>query len=535
MLEQTDIWKLRQMQSDIRRIMQGTDQSFASEYSGQHYLVKAPSGGLPAASGTTPGEAVCTLVRRWGSGTKVLTDSTQAIKVYNSTAFPISEDETVMVHQDAWGDWYAIPQGGARAVYIKNDTGSAWVQGRVVEVTGSLETPTGDLTAFRYNDPVLLGDTPQEWANTKKFVILAEDIAAGEIGECFASGVAPALIYSDYKDVPLFANVYDNQVYLRAEYDQSNYGFPILYRETGTGSKWGLVLMSMNNMNKSISIYFNGTWSAINAGATEAERWITPTTIVKNTLVRTLSESTGFKMDGPSAWYITWHGSVEITYTPTLVSGSTYKVPEVWFDIRLNMVADDIDVYSRTAKCSHKNAAFLVSGSSDVVEQKPIMGTALVQSAYGLYEDRLSRLRFLVNCTSSGSVTIDIKDLHVAMIEVDPLAIPREDPHGDPVIALDPETFTKSIGQGETATSDTFTVRNSGPGGTLSYSISDDAAWLSCSPTSGTSTGESDTITITYSTSGLAVGSYTGTITVSDSGATNSPQTVVVSLDVGPA
>jgi hypothetical protein len=83
--------------------------------------------------------------------------------------------------------------------------------------------------------------------------------------------------------------------------------------------------------------------------------------------------------------------------------------------------------------------------------------------------------------------------------------------------------------QGANAASQSFTVTNSG-GGTLSYSISDDQAWLSCSPASWTSTGEADIITVTYSTSALAVGPYTATITVS--GAPAASQTIAVALTV---
>jgi hypothetical protein len=85
--------------------------------------------------------------------------------------------------------------------------------------------------------------------------------------------------------------------------------------------------------------------------------------------------------------------------------------------------------------------------------------------------------------------------------------------------------------QGSNASSQTFQVSNSG-GGTLSYTISDDATWLSCGPTSGTSTGASNTITVSYATSGLSAGTYSATITIAATGASNTPQTISVSLNV---
>jgi len=65
----------------------------------------------------------------------------------------------------------------------------------------------------------------------------------------------------------------------------------------------------------------------------------------------------------------------------------------------------------------------------------------------------------------------------------------------------------------------TFEVWNSG-GGTLYYSLSEAASWLSLSSTSGTSTGEHDDITFYIDTSGLSVGLRVATISISSNGET---------------
>jgi hypothetical protein len=108
----------------------------------------------------------------------------------------------------------------------------------------------------------------------------------------------------------------------------------------------------------------------------------------------------------------------------------------------------------------------------------------------------------------------------------------------DPTIGTSVPTLAPSVTAGGTATAQTFTVSNSGAG-TLAYQVTEATSWLSVSPGTGTSTGEADTITVTYATSGLAAGTYTGTITVADNSsspaATNSPQTVVVTLTVNPS
>jgi predicted phosphodiesterase len=81
-----------------------------------------------------------------------------------------------------------------------------------------------------------------------------------------------------------------------------------------------------------------------------------------------------------------------------------------------------------------------------------------------------------------------------------------------------------------TSNSQTFLISNSG-GNTLNlnWSVSTDQSWLSCSPSSGTN---SSFVTVSVDPSGLPVGTYTGTITVSDPNASNSPQTIIVTLKV---
>ena len=102
-----------------------------------------------------------------------------------------------------------------------------------------------------------------------------------------------------------------------------------------------------------------------------------------------------------------------------------------------------------------------------------------------------------------------------------------------PAIALDKTTLSPTVTVGQDASDDTFQVWDTGDVA-LNYSVDDDATWLSVSPTSGTSTGSGDkqSHTVSYTTSGLAAGTYTGHITVTDASASNSPQTITVSLTV---
>jgi hypothetical protein len=73
-----------------------------------------------------------------------------------------------------------------------------------------------------------------------------------------------------------------------------------------------------------------------------------------------------------------------------------------------------------------------------------------------------------------------------------------------------------------------FLISNSS-GGILNWTTAADANWLSCNPASGTGPA---VVTVSIIPAGLATGTYTGTITISDPQAVNSPQIVNVTLIV---
>jgi hypothetical protein len=81
---------------------------------------------------------------------------------------------------------------------------------------------------------------------------------------------------------------------------------------------------------------------------------------------------------------------------------------------------------------------------------------------------------------------------------------------------------------GSATSSQGFFIDNSGSG-TIDWTVSDDASWLDCSPSSGTNAGE---VTVSVDGTGFTAGGYTGTITVSSPNAGNSPQTIEVTMVV---
>jgi len=102
-------------------------------------------------------------------------------------------------------------------------------------------------------------------------------------------------------------------------------------------------------------------------------------------------------------------------------------------------------------------------------------------------------------------------------------------------ISHSPANFS-STQSGSNTENKTLEVWNSGCG-MLNWSLSDDAEWLSESPTSGSSTGADDTTsaTVWVDTTGMSDGDYSASITITADGASNSPQVVPVSLHIGGA
>ncbi len=99
-----------------------------------------------------------------------------------------------------------------------------------------------------------------------------------------------------------------------------------------------------------------------------------------------------------------------------------------------------------------------------------------------------------------------------------------------PEISCKPESLNFTAGAG--GSNGTLEIWNSGID-TLNWTLSDAAAWLSENPTSGSSTGEHDTVAILVDTTGMSNGDYSANITITAPGASNSPQTVPVSLHIG--
>ena len=100
-----------------------------------------------------------------------------------------------------------------------------------------------------------------------------------------------------------------------------------------------------------------------------------------------------------------------------------------------------------------------------------------------------------------------------------------------PLLELAPSSLFVSANTGDTPLATNFSIWNPGFSNMI-YTITDNVSWLTTSPSSGSSAGEVDAIDVQADTTGMAVGSYTGLITVTSSNASDSPRIVEVTLQI---
>ena len=116
---------------------------------------------------------------------------------------------------------------------------------------------------------------------------------------------------------------------------------------------------------------------------------------------------------------------------------------------------------------------------------------------------------------------------------IDAVTFPPQEA-GSPQIRVYSETsrlyFSGSAGH-RSPLPQTFTVANSA-GGALNWSATNTQSWLTLSPRTGVSRGDSTTVTAAVATGTLRPGRYQDTIAISAPGAANTPQQVQVLFDV---
>ena len=172
----------------------------------------------------------------------------------------------------------------------------------------------------------------------------------------------------------------------------------------------------------------------------------------------------------------------------------------------------------------------LSSGSGELAAGAQTQVTATVSSAGLAPGDYQATITVADPAASNSPQTVTVS-LTVNAVEPPPPPPPPADPAE---IELSPTslTFAADEGSDPDPAARPFTIANTG-GSLLDWTAADDAPWLSLSAAAGTTQpGAQTQVTATVSSAGLAPGAYQATISVADPAASNSPQTVTVSLTV---
>lgn len=108
------------------------------------------------------------------------------------------------------------------------------------------------------------------------------------------------------------------------------------------------------------------------------------------------------------------------------------------------------------------------------------------------------------------------------------IVTPAPAPPAQPAIGMSPTSlaFNATAG-GNNPSTQNILITNTGTG-TLTWTVTDNANWL-------TAIQSGNSVVANVNIAGLAAGNYSGVITVSASGATNTPQTLPVTLTVAAA
>jgi hypothetical protein len=124
-----------------------------------------------------------------------------------------------------------------------------------------------------------------------------------------------------------------------------------------------------------------------------------------------------------------------------------------------------------------------------------------------------------------GNTTTSTPSADLSFVEIGTTSMPLP-----PAIGVSSPSLTFNFTQGGPSPSpQTVTITNLETSGSLNWTATTNQPWLTATPTSGAAPS---TLNVSVSTAGLGAGTYTGAITLTAPGASNSPRTVPVTLKV---
>lgn len=129
-----------------------------------------------------------------------------------------------------------LPPSGV--IQVRNDSGATVARFGVLGIDGPVVDPADNLAAFQGRQ-ILSCSTPADGTHRGRFVVLKDRLANGAIGRAWAFGVCPTplVVTTDTEDLTT-AEITNAASYLSMAAGGSA---QVLWKESGTGAKWGLV------------------------------------------------------------------------------------------------------------------------------------------------------------------------------------------------------------------------------------------------------------------------------------------------------
>jgi len=239
-------------------------------------------------------------------------------------------------------------------ITVYNSTGTTIPKYGVLELDGSVrnESDIGDPPG--YKTAIYTGVTPSALGNAAEYgtwnkcvVITQAEIAAGESGACKITGLTPVKVYSEKNPNPYQAHVASSSTTsrLEARHHNSGYGFPILYRERGTGEKWAIVNLEHHDapgfyhivqpvsgsFQENVSTTATGSpgvpwvWTANPSDNNYFWRWTGNAQRTRhNTAIPFIDQLGGLRLQGESTWIGYFAGTVSISQAVSFYNGKPH-------------------------------------------------------------------------------------------------------------------------------------------------------------------------------------------------------------------
>lgn len=323
---------------------------------------------------------------------------------------------------------------------VKNRSGYTVPAWGFLVVDGATPLPSVDLPSFQ-SSPVLQGYGPSGNFNSthKRLVSVPGGAAPGEVVDCILDGYVPARIYSQYVNNPTMAHAtandgVNNVTRLSCYYDQTHFGLPVIYREPGTGEKWGLVdLTPMNQPGSIIGTMAVNSPAAVTLGefqtwSWKGNPWSTKQVIRNSGTVAVEPNANLLSLGTNSSWMGEVSAQLSVNYLSTPVSGGFRRVPGFQIEMWVENVAGG-SVSTTFMLTSYMNRQPSIMSAMDTPWQYSDINTLVVPFAFqsgGISANSGLRLCLTVRHiggSGSGTFSFALRNAVLTMHEVDPLLV----------------------------------------------------------------------------------------------------------------